>query len=73
MSNDHDGFISAFAFARGTGQKSMSYVYQQLQLGRIAGARKLGRKWQIPVERVAEWRDKRATDTDAVADVEGAS
>jgi hypothetical protein len=47
MSKNSNGFVGVYAFARATGM-SLNHIYQQIYLGKLP-AKKLGRKWQIPI------------------------
>jgi hypothetical protein len=47
MSKDSKGFVGVYAFARAM-EWSVDWVYKQIQAGKLP-AKKLGRKWQIPI------------------------
>jgi hypothetical protein len=48
MSKNVNGYVVVYDFARQTGL-SLSSIYQQIYLGKLP-AKKLGRKWQIPIK-----------------------
>ena len=58
MSENHKGHVGVYQFSRETGL-SLSFIYQQIYLGKLP-AKKLGRKWQIPIGELASRKSQPA-------------
>lgn len=54
MSDNHKGYVGVYEFARQTGL-ALNTIYQQIYLGKLP-AKKLGRKWQIPIGELSSRR-----------------
>lgn len=47
--------VGVYAFARLTGRDATA-LYKLIYQGKITGAAKRGRKWEIPVSQVSAWK-----------------